>query len=64
MTKWIRSRFRVCNEEDDYRPVKWPPVGPYWCTGSDLENPTSYTIVAYTKTLEQVTEFWPDAEDI
>jgi hypothetical protein len=28
---WIRYRFHA--NADDYRPVKFPPPGPYWCSG-------------------------------
>jgi hypothetical protein len=27
----IRARFHA--NEDDWRAVKFPPPGPYWCTG-------------------------------
>lgn len=56
---WIRSRFKA--NEEDFRPVKWPPVGPYWCSGYG----EGYSIViAYTKTVEELLEFWPEAKDI
>lgn len=29
--KWERHRFHA--NEDDYRSVIWPPLGPYWCSG-------------------------------
>ena len=56
-TPWIRARFKA----DDARPIKWPPPAPSWCTGSvgDRE-----IVVAYVRTIEQVTEYWPDATDI
>lgn len=59
--KWLRHRFY--QPTDDYRPIKWPPPGPYWCSGIRDSDDAS-VIVAYTKTPEQVTEFWPEAEDI
>lgn len=56
---WIRARF--CANLDDYRPVKWPPPGPYWCSGYGDD----YSIVvAYVKNEEQIKEFWPEATDI
>lgn len=55
--KWLRSRFVV--EHPDYRPLKWPPPGPYWCTGYNSEDWP--IVVAYTRTREQVVEFWPEA---
>lgn len=58
-TPWLRARFRA--NEEDWRPVTFPPPGPSWCTGYG----DGYsTVVAYVKTTEQITEFWPEAEDI
>lgn len=57
--RWIRARFHA--DADDYRPVKWPPPGPYWCTGhGDDYN----IVVAFVKTEDQIKEYWPEAEDI
>lgn len=57
----IRARFRV--NPDDYRPVKFPPPHPYWCTGQAGDG--SYAIlVAYADNEDQLREFWPDAHDI
>lgn len=56
---WIWARFQA--SEDDYRPVKWPPPGPYWCTGYG----EGYSVVvAYVRSEDQITEFWPEAENI
>lgn len=59
MKKWLRCRFKA--NEHDYRPIVFPPPGPFWCTGygDDFS-----IVVAYVKTIEQVTEFWPEASDI
>ena len=55
----LRARFHA--NEDDWRPVKWPPVGPCWCTGSGED----YSIVvAYVETESQIKEFWPEADNI
>lgn len=44
-----------------YRPVKWPPKGPYWCSGSGDD----YSIVvAYVPRDVDVTEFWPEASHL
>lgn len=57
--KWFRCRFHA--NEDDYRPVKWPPPGPYWCTGYGDD----YSIVvAYVRDMEQVYEYWPEASQV
>lgn len=58
----IRSRFYLPGVED-YRPTKWPPPGPYWCTGSAGLD-VCPILVAYTETEDQITEFWPEAEQI
>lgn len=56
---WIRARFKA--NADDYRPVAFPPPGPYWCTGFGDNHSI---VVAYVKSEEQIAEFWPEAEDI
>jgi len=57
----IRARFKA--NPDDYRPVKWPPPGPYWCTGYAGDESHSI-VVAYVAAEDQVREFWPEAKDI
>ena len=64
--KWRRLRFLANGA--DYRPIDWPPPGPYWCTGytnleSDHEN-RSAVIVAYVPESCDLQKFWPDAENI
>lgn len=58
---WIRARFKA--NFDDPRPVKWPPPGPFWVTGSAVTEDYA-TVVAYFKNENQFKEFWPEAEDI
>ena len=62
----IRARF-YCNP-DDYRPIKFPPPGPYWCTGTGFNTETGEdeysVVVAYFDSGEQILEFWPDAFEI
>lgn len=56
---WVRARFKA--NLNDYRPVKFPPPGPYWCTGySALHS----IVVAYVKEVGEIQEFWPEAKDI
>lgn len=57
--KWLRLRFKA--NPDDWRPVKWPPVGPCWCTGYSESNSI---VVAFVRNRKQVKEFWPEATDI
>lgn len=56
-------RFRFKVPGDDYRPIEFPPVGPYWCTG---RSDTHCIVVAYAPDLETLTSasHWPDAEDV
>lgn len=55
----IRCRFRA--NPDDYRPIKFPPPHPYWCTGYG----EGYSIVvAYADDEAQIKEFWPEATDL
>lgn len=56
---WLRLRFRA--NEADYRPVTWPPPGPYWCTGYG----DGYaTVVAYVRDGDDVTVWWPEASHV
>ena len=57
----IRARFNA--NPDDYRPVKWPPVGPYWCTGYSGDDRYS-VVVAYLERADQIFEFWPEAVNV
>lgn len=57
----IRARFMANSE--DYRPVKFPPPHPWWCTGYTGDG--SYSIVvAYADDVNQIFEYWPEAKDI
>lgn len=57
----VRARFRA--DPEDYRPVKWPPPGPYWCSGQ-AGNGSYSIVVAYADSEEQINEFWPEASHI
>ena len=56
-------RFRFYVPGNDGRPMKWPPVGPFWITG---ESDTHQVVVAYAPDIETLTNaaHWPDAEAI
>lgn len=68
----IWARFMVDGE--DYRPIRWPPPGPYWCTGHEVRGrmvdgelcdiKLKPIIVAYVDNDQQILEFWPGAENI
>lgn len=56
---WDRWRFKANLE--DYRPVEWPPPGPYWCSG---EGDTYAVIVAYFpagSSSKDILHYWPEA---
>lgn len=58
---WVRLRF--CTRADDWRPLRFPPPGPYWNSGYGDD----YNImVAYFPLNEEPTlmEYWPDAYEI
>jgi hypothetical protein len=60
-SKWIRYRFHA--NAEDYRPVKFPPPGPYWCSGYAGDD--SYSIViAYLPRDVKLKDFWPEASSI
>lgn len=60
---WLRYRFYIkkADCQDDERPVKWPPVGPYWSTG---QGDDYLILVAYVKHEDQIKEFWPEAYNL
>ncbi len=63
MSTWLRVRFE-CPVED-YRPIRWKPPGPYWCSGYVCKDEGDTPIlVAYVKKEEQIKEYWPEAQNI
>lgn len=56
---WLRCRFKA--NLADYRPIQWPPPGPYWCSGTGDDH---VTLIAYVRTELQILQFWPEARDI
>lgn len=58
--QWIRYRFNT--QEEDYRPVVFPPPGPWWCTGFNSNGHA--VIVAYLPVEVYITDYWPEAEAI
>lgn len=57
----MRARFHA--NADDWRPVKFPPPGPAWCTGYAGDDSHS-VVVAYVQSENQITEYWPEATAI
>lgn len=59
MSEYVRHRFRA--NYDDWRPVAWPPPGPFWCSGYGDD----YSIIiAYAAPGQDVREWWPEATEI
>jgi hypothetical protein len=54
--KYWRVRFYA--NADDYRPVKFPPPGPYWCSGYTDD---SSVMIAYLPKKSDLHEYWPEA---
>lgn len=55
------NRYRFHANEDDWRSVVWPPVGPCWCTGYG----DGYSVVvAYASSEDDIKRQWPEASDI
>ena len=55
------NRYRFKANEDDWRPVTWPPAGPCWCTGY---GDGFSVVVAYALDQETILRQWPEAADI
>lgn len=74
MPNWYRARFKA--NAEDYRAVKWPPPGPYWCSGHSggyldkdtnefiPETPEHSTVIAYVKNIDQIPEYWPEVKEL
>ena len=55
------ERHRFKTDLEDYRPVTFPPPGPYWCTG---ETDDHSVVVAYLPKGEPLLKWWPDAIEV
>lgn len=54
----LRMRWHLITASDDYRPVKWPPPGPYWCVGNI--DKLGFTIVTLFPEGTAVHDYWPE----
>lgn len=59
---WDRIRFHA--NPDDYRSVKWPPVGPYWYSGSGDGYSIVVAYVPHGFTYSDIRKYWPEAKGI
>ena len=62
VSSWDRVRFRA--NEDDFRPVTWPPPGPFWCSGYGEGYSIVVAYVPHGYSDEQVKALWPEASEI
>ena len=60
MKNWKRYRFSTKSVED-YRPLKFNPSFPWWCSGFGDDYAV---IIAYLPANENLKEYWDDAFDI
>jgi len=58
--KWVLCNFK--SPAEDFRPMGFPPPGPYWCAGLDSDE--CWDIVAYVRKPKEVSMYWPEAFDI
>lgn len=56
----LKIRFKTPGP--DYRPVKWPPPGPYWRSGSSTGG--TVIVTAYAESLQQIYDYWPNAKEL
>lgn len=55
------ERHRFKTDPSDYRPVAFPPPGPYWFTGGNVDHSI---VIAYLPKGESLLKWWPDAVDV
>jgi hypothetical protein len=76
--KWMRMRFH--SNADDYRAIKWPPPGPYWCSAHGGWGECSFSVVVAFIPIDEsehrtfdsisaatekiIKKFWPEATEI
>lgn len=56
------KRYRFTTQSEDYRPIKFNPSYPYWCTGYGMDD--NAIIVAYLPKHDDLFEYWDDAVNI
>lgn len=61
--QWERVRFLTTSE--DYRPVVFPPPGPWWCSGSGLtsDGKDCFIIVAFLPVGVPISSYWPEGQE-
>lgn len=59
---WDRVRFKA--NEEDYRCVPWPPMGPYWCSGFGDNYAIVVAYVPHGTTNAKLKKYWPEAKEV
>lgn len=59
---WDRIRFRA--NLNDYRAVIWPPLGPYWCSGSGDDYSIIVAYLPHKSSDGTIRKYWPEAKEI
>ncbi len=64
--KGVKSwdRIRIYVNPDDYRCVTWPPLGPYWCSGSRQGHSIVVAYVPHGTSDDEIRKYWPEAESV
>lgn len=64
--KVLLNRYRFMQPTADYRPIKWPILYPYWCSGqtSGEINFDINILIAYAPNEAYILEYWPEAYEI
>ena len=57
---WRRYRFETKSVED-YRPLKFNPCYPWWCSGY---GDNTATIIAWLPDNEDLYQYWDDADNV
>lgn len=60
--KW--DRIRIFANLEDYRPVLWPPLGPYWCSGFNDKHSVVVAYVPHGTSLKEVQRYWPEVREV
>ena len=60
--RWDRVRFKA--NLPDYRPVTFPPPGPFWCSGEGDDYSIIVAYFPHPVTNSDIRKFWPEARAI
>ena len=58
--KWKRYRFATPSE--DFRPIIFPPPGPWWCSGYDSRDRA--ILIAFLPSDVDLKTYWPEVTEV